>query len=275
MSDATIEHAVDAGDRRRAPTARHAARRRSSAIRRARRRSGPLRAFNDAGVLAAADVHVALRLAAFAAARDGDVALAAALAVRAPRLGHVYVDLATIRETAAVEGEEPVDLAALPWPEPDDWLGGSRPARWPEGPLRLEGSALYLDRYWREERRLAADLRAFVDAPRRAAGRRRRSSGAARLDAARARRDDARAPGDAQREAVDVALQRRFAVVAGGPGTGKTTTVAHIVARLAQQRAERPPLIALAAPTGKVGAARAARARRSQSTETGASAWRR
>src|SRR5262249_44110655 len=78
----------------------------------------PLRAFNDAGVLAAADVHVAVRLARFAGAWDGELALAAALAVRAPRLGHVYVDLATIRETAAVEGEEPVDLTALPWPEP-------------------------------------------------------------------------------------------------------------------------------------------------------------
>ena len=58
---------------------------------------GRLRRFNEAGVLSAADVHVARRLAALAGERDGDVALAVALAVRAPRLGHVYVDLATIR----------------------------------------------------------------------------------------------------------------------------------------------------------------------------------
>ena len=64
-----------------------------------------LAAFNDAGVLAAADVHVARRLAAlFAEPADGPVALAVALAVRAPRLGHVFVDLATIRDTATVEG---------------------------------------------------------------------------------------------------------------------------------------------------------------------------
>ncbi len=217
----------------------------------------PLRAFNDAGVLAAADVHVAVRLAAFAQRWDGDVALAAALAVRAPRLGHVYVDLATIRETAAVEGEEPVDLAALPWPEPDDWLRRVAASPLAEGPLRLEGSALYLDRYWREERRLAADLRAFVDAPPPAGA--EPSSGAAQSDAAPPAETTPPPLGDAQREAVDVALQRRFAVIAGGPGTGKTTTVAHIVARLAQQRAERPPLIALAAPTA-VAAARLAEA---------------
>ncbi len=234
----------------------------------------PLRAFNDAGVLAAADVHVAVRLAAFAERWDGDVALAAALAVRAPRLGHVYVDLATIRETAAVEGDEPVDLSALPWPEPDDWLRAVAASPLAEGPLKLEGSALYLDRYWREERRLAIDLRTFVDAPPFAAAspaeptRAPESAppsgpvspvdapppaGAAPLETAPASHVDT------QREAVDVALHRRFAVIAGGPGTGKTTTVARIVARLEQERATRPPLIALAAPTA-VAAARLAEA---------------
>ena len=48
---------------------------------------------------------------------------------------------------------------------------------------------------------------------------------------------------------------RRFAVVAGGPGTGKTTTVARIVALLPSSRGRSaPPLVALAAPTGKAAA---------------------
>ena len=81
-------------------------------------RPGCCATFNDAGVLDAADVHVALRLArARAATTTSTVALAAALAVRGPRLGHVYVDLATIRETATVDADEPVDLSALPWPD--------------------------------------------------------------------------------------------------------------------------------------------------------------
>ena len=91
---------------------------RSAAHRRAR-------AFNEAGVLAAADVHVAARLAALAGERDEAVALAVALAVRAPRLGHVHVDLATIRGTAAVDTDEPIDLATLPWPDDrTTWIAG-------------------------------------------------------------------------------------------------------------------------------------------------------
>jgi exodeoxyribonuclease V alpha subunit len=46
-------------------------------------------------------------------------------------------------------------------------------------------------------------------------------------------------------------------VIAGGPGTGKTTRVARMVSELMMQAAaggSRPPLIALAAPTGKAAA---------------------
>jgi exodeoxyribonuclease V alpha subunit len=218
-------------------------------VRRARTAPGLLRAFNDIGVLAAADVHVAVRLTAITGESDETIALAAALAVRAPRLGHVFVDLATIRETATVESDEPVDLSALPWPEVEAWLAALKRSRLvsvgedaPESrPLRLVGSSLYLDRYWREERQVAADLHALsgeqrVDEPALASG----------LD----RLFDA---GNLQRVAAEMAVRRRFAVVAGGPGTGKTTTVARIVALLAEQ-SDSPPLVALAAPTGKAAA---------------------
>jgi exodeoxyribonuclease V alpha subunit len=49
----------------------------------------------------------------------------------------------------------------------------------------------------------------------------------------------------------------RLEVIAGGPGTGKTTRVARIVAELIEDEDShplRPPLIALAAPTGKAAA---------------------
>ena len=204
-------------------------------------------------MLAAADVHVAARLAELAGEADEAVVLAAALAVRAPRLGHVYVDLATIRETAAVDSDEPVDLSVLPWPEPDEWVrrvaasplvsvGEDAPE---SRPLRLVGSGLYLDRYWREERQVAADLRALG---RRGVGRRVAPRRRPRPPVRRRRRT--RASGARRRPAV----RRRFAVVAGGPGTGKTTTVARIVALLAEQAGAMPPLVALAAPTGKAAA---------------------
>ena len=130
---------------------------------------GVLREFNEVGVLAAADLHVARRLAELAGETDEAVVLAAALAVRGPRLGHVYVDVATIRDTVTVDTDEPVDLSALPWPDAGDWLDrlaasplvavGEEPGD--PRPLRLVGSALYLDRYWREERQVAADLLAL------------------------------------------------------------------------------------------------------------------
>ncbi len=203
--------------------------------------AGALREFNEAGVLAAADLHVARRLAELAGEQDEAVTLAAALAVRGPRLGHVYVDVTRIRDTVTVDTEEPVDLGALPWPDAGDWLErlaasplvavGEEPGD--PRPLRLVGSSLYLDRYWREERQVAADLRALM------------GDELPPVDAARLFE-----PGR-QREAAETVLRRRFAVIAGGPGTGKTTTVARTLALLLEQG---DPLVALAAPTGKAAA---------------------
>jgi len=217
-------------------------------VRRVLRPPPALRAFNEAGVLAPADVHVAVRLLTLAGENDPDVALAAALAVRAPRLGHVYADLATVRDTTVVDVEEPVDIASLPWPDVGAWIARlSRSGLVHDGPLRLEGTRVYLDRYWREERQIATDLRGFAGEAPAVAGD-VLAEGLARLFG----------PGDdAQRRAADAAVRRRLAVVAGGPGTGKTTTVARIAALLAEQAAAAgapPPLIALAAPTGKAAA---------------------
>ncbi|HEY6761422.1 MAG TPA: exodeoxyribonuclease V subunit alpha, partial [Baekduia sp.] len=52
------------------------------------------------------------------------------------------------------------------------------------------------------------------------------------------------------RAALRGAVTRRLTVIAGGPGTGKTSAVARVLALL-HERSEQPPLVALAAPTGK------------------------
>jgi exodeoxyribonuclease V alpha subunit len=227
-------------------------------VRRAGTAPGLLREFNDSGVLSPADVHVARRLGELAGEQDDAVLLGAALAVRGPRLGHVHVDLVTIRDTAAVDADEAVDLAALPWPDAAAWAArigesalvtrGDRPGE-PAAPLRLAGSCLYLDRYWREERQIAADLRVFGERTPPGVRIELLADGLDRLFAGQT--------DSSQRLAAASAVLRRFAVVAGGPGTGKTTTVARIVALLAEQAAAAgapPPLIALAAPTGKAAA---------------------
>jgi exodeoxyribonuclease V alpha subunit len=214
----------------------------------ATRADGLLREFNEAGVLAPADVHVARRLAALAGETDTAVVLAVAFAVRGPRLGHVCVDLATIRDTATAETDEaeepaePVDLSALPWPDSEDWLARVAASPLVAGALKLEGSTLYLDRYWRDERQVAADLRSLAGAPPAAIDESALAAGLAE-----------RLTDPQQALAAETAVRRRFAVIAGGPGTGKTTTVAKLVALLLEQSPQA--LIALAAPTA-VAAAR-------------------
>ncbi|MEE4298257.1 MAG: exodeoxyribonuclease V subunit alpha [Pseudomonadales bacterium] len=123
-------------------------------------------------------------------------------------------------------------------------LAGAEPA-----PLVLDGDRLYLARFHDYEARLAAAL----------------------LDRARdslleegeivslAPRLAALFPGgeapDWQRVAAATALDRRLAVIAGGPGTGKTTTVARLLVLLLEcAGAGGAPKIRLAAPTGKAAA---------------------
>lgn len=59
-----------------------------------------------------------------------------------------------------------------------------------------------------------------------------------------------------QKVAAAVALTRRFAVISGGPGTGKTTTVTKLLAALIAQadQEDKIPTIKLVAPTGKAAA---------------------
>ncbi len=199
--------------------------------------TGPLRDFNDAGVLESSDVLVAQRLTQLAKEDDELVALALAFVVRAVRGGSVCLDL------AAVAGQ--VGEPDLPWPEPQRWLAAVSDSALAGDPpvLHLEGSLLYLDRYWIEECRVADDVLA-LSAIRR---------GGAPLDT-----DRLFPPEFAeQRGAAEVSLSRALTVLTGGPGTGKTTTVARLLVLLAEQ-AEldgRPPLrMALAAPTGKAAA---------------------
>ena len=213
---------------------------------------GLLRAFNDAGVLSASDVHVAQRLGRLSGTTDDLVRLGAAFAARAPRLGHVCVDLATVSLTASTDTDMQADIGALAWPDPAQWVRRLRECLLVgvDRPLHLEGTNLYLDRLWADECQVASDLLERACRP------------AAGVDA------DSLASGlallfhggdvpDLQRMAAATAVLRSVSVIAGGPGTGKTTTVARVLALLgahAQAAGLRPPLVALAAPTGKAAA---------------------
>jgi exodeoxyribonuclease V alpha subunit len=215
--------------------------------------AGRLGAFNTAGVLDAADVHVATRVGSLGGESDEQVLLAVALAVRAVRLGSVCVDLAAANRTVLGEGDELVDVSALPWPEPGAWAEACRTsplvadgADAPSGqPLRMVDGQLYLERYWHEEELVRRSLQERAAAP----------PPVVDLAALRTGLDalfpDPRA--QRQRQAAAVAALRHVTVLAGGPGTGKTTTVAHLL-RLLLDQPGPPVRVALAAPTGKAAA---------------------
>jgi exodeoxyribonuclease V alpha subunit len=213
--------------------------------------TGLLRTFNEAGVLHAADVHVAGRLGSILGENRDVVLLAAALAVRAVRHGSICVDLDTIAELAveAPVTEEGVTAPAepLPWPETAAWIAevaSSVLVR--EEVLRLEGTNLYLDRYWREEGQVCDDLVA-----------RMRRTPPEVDEVALAVGVDRVFPAegyDEQRAAVLASAGRWTTVLTGGPGTGKTTAVAGLLTLIAEQHEAgtgQPPRIALCAPTGK------------------------
>ena len=182
-----------------------------------------------------------------------ELTLAAAWLSRSRAEGHICLDL----EATPEDGLPAAGEALPPRPEAERWkaLLETSPAVGRPGdrlPLILDGTRLYLFRYWAYEyavvrtlKTLAADAAGVPDG--------------ARLRAA----FDCIFPpdGDVGAERIDwqkvaafAAARHRFAVVSGGPGTGKTFTVARILALLVAQDPGRPPAIALAAPTGKAAA---------------------
>lgn len=204
----------------------------------ARGAAGILADLNRLGVLDAADIHVARTLADLVAERREEPVLATAFVVRAVRHGSVCLDLADLAELRA----QTPDLA---WPEPAGWrdgLAGSPLVG--RGALRREGDLFYLDRYWREEGQVADDLRRRVARP------------ADRPD--QVELDDALTrlfPGEEyaeQRAAASAAAGRSTTILTGGPGTGKTSTLARLLATI--EAVCGPRRTALAAPTGKAAA---------------------
>lgn len=233
----------------------------------AARATGLLADFSTSGVLVPADVHVAQRLGALVGETDDRVLLAAALTVRGTRYGSVVLDLAEAASRVApdIEDTEPGSNSdvgpggpatvggrpiELPWPQPDAWVAAVAASPLITGtaggpPMQMVGTRLWLDRYWTQEMQVADELlRRSRDRPH-------------DLDLHALRTDlDELFPdpgSDDQRTAVAVAALSRVAVIAGGPGTGKTTTVAQLVAVLRRGLGARLR-IALAAPTGKAAA---------------------
>lgn len=210
--------------------------------------------FNQAGILLASHLQVARTITRLAHDDDDLTMLAAAFVAKALAAGSVCVDLAQLADSPlmATDADRP-DLPPI-----DDWLAGLRrsPAVGDESapdnrlPLRLIDTTLYFERYWLEEEDVRASIEARAAAVPPTVDEARLSQSLAAVAPPSRAADAAR---QRPREAIERAVRGWTSVVAGGPGTGKTTTVAAILAAIAHQT-EGPVYAALAAPTGKAAA---------------------
>ena len=188
------------------------------------------------------------------------VVAAAACAIAVLANGSVCFDLTRANQLRCEADPPP----ALDWPDPEQWaeLLKSSPmvATDPDvrdRPLVLDQSAVYLTRYWAEQQTIVERLTARLGQP------------PPVVDGLDGALDRVFARDSEQREAARQAAASWFSVIAGGPGTGKTTVVAQILEVLARAGSPRNGLrVTLTAPTGRA-AARLDQAVRTKLAESG------
>ena len=219
--------------------------------------------FAEAGVLGRFEVQLVEAFGRLVpGARPHDL-LALGLVAGATRAGHVCVEVDRLADLGGLDPPVPDLSADLPWPTPEYWLRSladsqlvavaGRPTDGPLRPLVLDGRRLYLQRYWTFEVDVTGQI---TD---------RRHGGAVPIGGPGLDGTDLESvldrlfggphpdDDDRQRLAASRALRHRLTVITGGPGTGKTHTVARILAaaRLLAARGDTEVRVALAAPTGK------------------------
>lgn len=176
--------------------------------------------------------------------------LAAALASNAVGSGNVCLNLSDIAgRTIQVDK---TDLTIPPHEELFTALQNAGSIGAPDAfaPLVLDRSSrLYLYRYWKYEQTLAKRILEMAQAAPFPVDNSLLDKGLDRLFPKEGKNET-----DWQRIAAIKAVHKRFCIISGGPGTGKTSTVVKILALLLEQSAGRPLRIALAAPTGKAAA---------------------
>jgi exodeoxyribonuclease V alpha subunit len=207
----------------------------------------------DSGILSLLDIHFAGFMTRLAGKDAPELSLAAALISCFTRQGHICLDLTSVEGKQLLGGEEGREPVFCP--ELKDWcmkLRESAVAGNPGEykPLILDNNfRLYLFRYWDYQEKLAGSIRERI-----AGDRENINFDLLQEQLARLFPPDLEKDIDWQKVAACSALMKKFCVISGGPGTGKTTTIARILALLLEQSMGKGLRIALAAPTGKAAA---------------------
>ena len=207
----------------------------------------------DQGILSPLDIRFARFMEQLSGKENPDLCLAAALVCNHTRQGHVCLDIAGMGGKALGNGED--RGAALACPEPEKWRDHIEntcvvgiPGEYT--PLILDReSRLYLLRYWEYQQGLADFIKGRIQDAGDEIDRLLLKEGLGRLF------PSGLPEVDWQRVAAGAACLKHVSVITGGPGTGKTTTVARILVLLMEQAFPETLKIALVSPTGK-GAAR-------------------
>ncbi|MGO9139509.1 MAG: exodeoxyribonuclease V subunit alpha [Syntrophales bacterium] len=204
------------------------------------------------------DIHFARFMGRLSGGHAPEVMLAVAMVSRFTREGNICLDLRSVEGTLLHGDKDGQDAMVLPalarWSAA---LEGCKVVGSPGDykPLILDNrSRLYLYRYWDYERTLAdfikGRIRGIED---KNSGRDPGEANTALFRESLSRLFPAMSDGDTDwaKIAAVTAFLKRFAVIAGSPGTGKTTIVVKVLALLLEQFKGKELRIALAAPTGK------------------------
>lgn len=219
--------------------------------------STDLASLYTSGYLTEIDVHFADFMSRLDSRENRALTLAAALLSRSAGSGHVCLDLNAVDRSIAVPHGE--NRTAVICPETADWVKRLRasPVIGNPGerrPLILDDcERLYLYRYWQYEQDLIAAITPRTDTDERATESLKTGLLQNAFDRLFPVTDKSEGI-DWQKVAVLVALIKPFCVITGGPGTGKTHTVAKILALLIEQARDTRFKAVLVAPTGKAAA---------------------
>jgi exodeoxyribonuclease V alpha subunit len=203
----------------------------------------------DKNILTSLDFHFASFITQLSGFANQELFLAAALVSKFTVEGHTCLDLASLAGKPLLKengGEMFMCPELLFWRkilEQSKVVG--KPGEFM--PLILDDkSRLYLFRYWEYEKKLSEGIR----------NRAKQNAGgldlnllAEGLDRLFQKSQDHNP--DWQKVAAATSVLKKFSVISGGPGTGKTFTVVKILALLLEQTKNKKLRIVLAAPTGK------------------------